>query len=100
MMGTATATRSVNLTGVTHAHFTFWAKLDLLVAGSTSAALVSIDGETFTPAFSWTQVDSDNEYTSYEVDLGSIGLMPASQVWVRFELEGSGALWIDDVEIN
>ena len=102
LKGTSSATRSVDLTGESDAHLLFWAKLSGLKAANTGSASLSTDGVVFTPAVSWTQADSDGVYRSYDVDLGSLGLLPAGQVWIRVEFAGTGPalMYIDAVDVT
>jgi hypothetical protein len=74
--------RSINLSHEVNIYLNLWAKLDSVEGDETVACRVSSDGVAWTTVYTWTSLDSDNDYHHVLISLAPYEM--TSQFWISF----------------
>ena len=94
------ADRSLDLSSVSDAKISLYAKVNSFEGSDSAVFLVSSDGANWHTLKTFTELDSDNTYHYYEFDLTPYGL--TSNFWIAFDAEMSSTndyLYVDDIKI-
>ena len=95
------ARRSINLSGQSGVHLTFYAKIESFESGDEAMARVSPDGVNWTTVKTWTNSDSENVYELVDIDLDAFTM--TANFFIAFEGDMSSSrdrLLIDDIAIT
>jgi len=103
--GTGDVQRAVDLSAQPGARLQFWTKAVSFEGTENARCLVSPDGTTWTPVWTWANgaagpTGDDNRYRWYEIDLSSYTM--SSTFWIRFEANMAGtddAFYVDDITV-
>ena len=97
---TGNASRTVDLSGRSGVHLTFWAKASGFGGNHTAAAKVSSDGTNFTTVQTWTSAGDDGIYRSYDIDLSSYSMTSGFVIAFDANMGGNNAVFhVDDIEV-
>ncbi len=92
--------RTVNLTGATDVHLTFWARVSSFESSDQALIRVSSNGVNYTTVKTLTSANSDNTYRLHDISLA--GFSMTSNFRIVFDAAMSSTndrLFIDDIEI-
>ncbi len=92
--------RTVDLSGASSVHLTFWAKVKSFEGSDEALVLVSPDGVNYSTVAVFTSADSDNTYHFYDLDL--TGFPMSGDFRIAFDGEMNSPkdyLFLDDIEI-
>ena len=95
------ASRTVDLSGKSGVHLTFYAKVDSFEGSDNARVLVSVDGVFWTEVKAWTSADSDNIYKLVDIDLSSFAMTSAFHIAFEGNMSNSAdRLYVDNIELN
>ena len=92
--------RSVDLSYLPSANLRFWAKAVSFEGQEQAQCLISSNGVDWTVVRTWVNVDADNTYRSYDIDLSSYTL--SSEFWIAFKAnmgDVNDYLYVDDIKL-
>jgi hypothetical protein len=93
--------RSVNLTGVTNAQLTFWAKVRSFESSDSARVRVSANGSSFTTVMTFTSAHSDNTYRFYTIPLPSAMMTANFAIAFDAEMSASNDEWfVDNIQVT
>jgi len=93
--------RSVNLSGATNVHLTFWAKVRAFESSDTALVRVSSDGVNFTTVMSFTSAQSDDVYRYYDIDLSRFAMTSTFTIAFHAAMSSTGDYWfLDDIQLT
>jgi hypothetical protein len=100
LSSTGAVSRSVNLSKQVSARLRFRAKVNSFESGETATCDISSNGTNWITVYTWTDVDSDNAYHYYDIDLTSYSL--TSQFRIAFNAHMSATndyFYVDKLDI-